>query len=414
MSFWREGANLDTSREAWIDSLRRACDWSANISQVRSVECPYEETGFAHTAEHSDWRGSFRGEYAAASQSWDVFCPIWHGGQGVKALAMAAPLAGDDYLAAARDGAEFILRNQIREKEHPDYGHIRSYEAGSPAVNTSATLESLDGLFALSAATAEKRYSEAAIDALDWVARKLFMPEEGLMHDDYDPKTGNIQPTRFGARDWNIKGRPLIDDGVFLTGARLTGRSELAQVAVKIADRLLADEKPSGNWVAYPPADRDTGLIHPRHAYWWGRPLWMVYRETGDTRYLECARRSAQWYVSAMRTDGGLFRHTDAAFKTPSFGHATSGIACAAILWLELVREFGDEQWLEPARKALAFCRSVQFVNAADKNLEGSILEKVVHPAGSDAPPWYLRDVGTFFYIQAVALALKDVPDALA
>ena len=55
----------------------------------------------------------------------------------------------------------------------------------------------------------------------------------------------------------------------------------------------------------------------------------------------------------------------------------------------------------------------MQFTDAADENLQGAILEKVVHPNGSDAPPWYLRDIGTFFYVQAASRALYERPEAL-
>jgi hypothetical protein len=114
-----------------------------------------------------------------------------------------------------------------------------------------------------------------------------------------------------------------------------------------------------------------------------------------------------------MRDDGGLFRNTGPGFKTPSFGHATSGIACAVILWNDLVREYGDHDWKGPIKKVLTFCRSVQFKDAKDKNLKGAILEKVVPPQGSDSPPWYLRDVGTFFYVQAVCQVLRDNPELI-
>jgi hypothetical protein len=139
----------------------------------------------------------------------------------------------------------------------------------------------------------------------------------------------------------------------------------------------------------------------------------MVHRATGEPRYLDLCRRSARWYVQAMRTDGGLFRDTYGDFSTPSFGHATSGIACAAILWADLVREYGDDEWREPIRRALGFCRAVQFTRASDPNLQGAILEKVLPPAGSDAPPWYLRELGTFFYVQALCQVLRDCPEVL-
>jgi len=70
--------------------------------------------------------------------------------------------------------------------------------------------------------------------------------------------------------------------------------------------------------------------------------------------------------------------------------------------------------WKDAIRRALGFCRSVRFTQARDENLQGGILEKVLPPNGSDEPPWYLREIGTFFYVQAVCRVLGDRPDLLA
>ena len=414
MSYWNEHVRIEGGLDGWRESVKLACTWMIERSMIRTPACTFENSGFGSLDAYTDWRGAFRGEYDAASRAWDVFCPIWHGGQGVKALAMAYAVLGDDaYLTAAREGADFILRNQLTGTDHPDHGLILAYEGGE-GLNTSAILESLDGLFTLAEVSGESRYADAAILALRWVKARMFLPDEGLFADHYDLETRTIKRAVFMREQlYPQQGRPLLDDGVFLIGHRLTGDEALKAVAVRTAERLLRDENPSGNWKVFPPARPDTGVIHPRHAYWWGRPLWMVHRATGDDRYIEACRRSAQWYVQAMRDDGGLFRNTGPDFKTPSFGQATSGIACAAILWADLVREYDDDAWLEPIRKALGFCRSVQFTRASDPDLQGSILEKVLPPGGSDAPPWYLRDVGTFFYVQAVCQLLRDMPELL-
>ena len=50
----------------------------------------------------------------------------------------------------------------------------------------------------------------------------------------------------------------------------------------------------------------------------------------------------------------------------------------------------------------------MQFTKVADPNLKGAILEKVLKPDGTDRLPYYVRDLGTIFYVQALALALKD------
>jgi hypothetical protein len=293
---------------------------------------------------------------------------------------------------------------------------IYAYESGGGThVSTSAILEALDGLFVLARVSNDSRYSDAAVSALRWVQRKMYIGKEGLFYDEYDPDARTLT-TPAWTRDKRLfsqPGRPLLDDGVFVTGFRRSSDEKLGDVAIGIADRLLKDESPSGNWKAYPPCFPDTGIIHPRHAYWWGRPLWMVHQLTGDNRYLDCCRRSAEWYASAMRLDGGLFRDTGPDFRTPSFGHATSGIACAVILWADLIKHYDDTQWIEPLKKAMTFCRSVQFTGASDPNLEGAILEKVLPPNGSDAPPWYLREIGTFFYVQAACQVLRDLPEIL-
>ena len=416
MAYWNDtGQEPQGGLEGWKESVDLACRWMIDRSMIKTKDPGLVDSVFPHTADYSDWRGAFKGEYHAATEQWDIFCPVWHCGQGVKALALAHEATGNnEYLDAARQGADFILRHQVTDATSDDLGLLLAYEGGSKGVNTSAILESLDGLFVLADTTGERQYSDAAVSALRWVQRRMFLPDEGLFRDDYDPRRGVVQrPGWMGGDLFPQPGRPLLDDGVFIIGGNLADDDSLKQVASRTADRLLQDEDPPGNWKSYPPAHPVTGIIHPRHAYWWGRPMWMVYKETGDTRYLDCCHRSAEWYVNAMRSDGGLFRNTGPGFKTPSFGHATSGIACASILWMDLIREFGETAWREPLQRALTFCRSVQFTRAGDPDLQGAILEKVLPPDGSDRPPWYLRDVGTFFYVQAVCLAIRDHEELL-
>jgi hypothetical protein len=415
MLWWGRNGEQKPGLEGWQDSLRLACRWTIDRSMIKTQDHGLEDSSFRHLDRFTDWRGGFRGEYAAATRQWDIFCPSWHTGQAVKGLTLAFQVLGDEeYLDAAKMGADFLLRHRVADPSDEDYGCLYSYESGNEEINVSAMLEPLESLFLLSEVTGDARYQDAAIATLRWVQRKAFIPEEGLIRDDYDLAT-----RRFTRAPWMRgeqfpqPGRPLIEDGVFILGGAVADDPTLTEVGICIADRLLRDEDPPGNWKAYPPADPVSGVIHPRHAYWWGRPMWRVFRATGERKYLDCCRRSALWYVSAMRVDGGLFRHTGPDFNTTSFGHATSGIECAAILWHDLIVEFGDTQWVEPLQRALGFCRSVQFTRARDENLQGAILEKVLAPHGSDEPPWYLRDVGTFFYLQIVSLMLRDRPELL-
>ena len=95
------------------ESLVSACRWLTDIAQVQTDELTIEENRMGHCVEGS-WRGAFRGEYSLAERKWWFFCPVWHGGQAVKALVLAWQLtAHRRYLDSAKLGAEFIISNQV-------------------------------------------------------------------------------------------------------------------------------------------------------------------------------------------------------------------------------------------------------------------------------------------------------------
>jgi len=172
---------------------------------------------------------------------------------------------------------------------------------------------------------------------------------------------------------------------------------------VRTAETLLRDEEPAGNWIAYIPCNKIKGSIHPRHAYWWGRPMLEVFRATGDERFRECFERSVQWYKGALRRDGGFIRNTYSDFSTDCFGHATSGAACAALVFLDHWELTADRSSAQHAARALEYCLGMQFTRPQDPNLAGCILEKVLPPDGTDRSPFQIRDLGTIFFVQAAA-----------
>lgn len=380
-------------------SILAACDWLIDVAQVTTEEVDPQQN--PRNLRHDYWKGAFRGEYRVATKQWDFFCPCWHGAQAVKALCLAYKVSHDEHhLESARMGGDFILHCQVQEGA--DRGLILAYEDDPDKVGSAAILESLDGLFYLADATGDKRYEQAAIAALRWVRDHRWVKGKGLILGRYDPVTRQTILTPHISKDGG-SGRPLADDAVFLKGYQRSGDESLREVFYDILERLLVDERPEGNWVDYSPCYRETGEIHPRHGYWWGRPMIDAYQDSGEQRWLDAACRSATWYTKAQRRDGGMFRMTDLNFDTGCFNQATSGIVCAAILWIELFELTGETMWLEPARKALDFAMSVQFVEPQDLNLTGCILEKVLPPDGTDRSPYHIRDLGTIFFVQAGA-----------
>jgi len=392
------GGAMESERLA--ESLSLASEWLVRIAQVKE-EVPTGNVRTHH--KHTYWRGAIKGEYSVKDKEWSFFAPVWHTGQAVKALVMAHKVLKEDWLLeAAKAGADFILHNQVRDKTDPDSGLILAYEDFPDKVTISGILECLDGLIYLSEASGEESYWEAAVEAARWVLDRAYQGD-GLFYDLYDP-----EGRRFVEYAYKIRGRPLPDDGILGKVYKKTGEKRFLEIFLETCDRLLRDEDPPGNWVNYPPCNPVTGSIHPRHAYWWGRPMIYAFQETGDRRYLACALRSGQWYKKAQRRDGGLIRGTYRDFSTNSFGHATSGICCAMILWQELDKVLGERLFQKPFELGLEYCLNMQFRQVSDPNLKGCILEKVLPPDGTDRSPYHIRDLGTIFFVQAVSMYLGE------
>ena len=402
--------NFNPARPDLERSLLAACRWLTDLAQVRQA-CLADEPGVVKSRfSYADYRGAIKGEYSAATREWSDFGPVWHTGQAAAALVQASGLLKrPELLAAAEAGAAFILRNQVTDPADEDCGMIAAFEGEPGWLNTSAILESLSGLWELHLLTGRPEYLAACRNALDWVTRKMVVPGEGLVRDLYLPAERRIVER---ALNPDLAGRPLADDAMFLKIGKACGVRGFIDIFFHILDRLLADEGPAGNWLKYDPCVPEQGLIHPRHAYWWGMPFLDAHAETGEARYLAQAIRCGDWYLRAQRRDGGIFRLTYTDFTTPSFGHATSAMACAIKLWTRLWRLTGDPKWLPPAKKGLEFCMKMQVQSCQDANLQGVIIEKINQPDGTDRSLIHIRDLGTIFYVQAVCDLLRsDLPD---
>ena len=394
------------NQQELLERVKLACSWITDVAQIKgekptgNINMDYPNMYYPYTC----WRGAFKGEYRVAKKQWSFFGLIWHAGQAVKALCLAYPLLKDEkILQAARLSAQFIADNQITDEDDPDFGLIYAFEDCSDKVTVSATLECLDGLLHLARLTGEKKWEDIVVASAAWGIQKAYMKGQGLYHDEYDPKARTCVPNRF-----STIGRPLPEDAILLKVYELTGKQEFLDVFIEILDRLLKDEEPAGNWIGYHPCNKDKGSLHPRQAYWWARPMLGAYRHTKQRKYLDCAIRAGDWYVKAQRRDGGLFRGTYDDFSTDSFGHATSAIACAMILWQEIEQTTGEQRYTQSIDLTLDFLLKMQFVNPVDENLKGAILEKVLPPDGTDACPYHIRELGTIFFVQALCKYMKD------
>jgi rhamnogalacturonyl hydrolase YesR len=375
-------------------NLQSACQWLTEIAQVKS-ETKLENENRRHKLNF--YAGSIKGEYYVAKKEWLHFCPVWHTGQAVKALLMSSSLLDDEFMPGAIAAGDFLLANQLEN------GALLAYEDLTDAVNITAILEALDGLFMLADKTGEDKYRQAAVRALDFCADKAYVPEESGFRDCYRPENDEI----FNKYKHHTS-RPLLDDGVYLTGWKLTGNQRYLDIALACANRLLDNESPEGNWLCYGPSKPDIKAIHPRHAYWWGAPMLKVYRETKDKKYLEQFKRCINWYRQAINADGGMVRNVYADLTRDSFGHAFSGSACALSMFIDYYNETADKDIISQINAIVKHSQDMQFNNPSDSNLRGALLEKILKPDGTDKSPYHIRDLATIFYIQAISKYLKS------
>jgi hypothetical protein len=288
----------------------------------------------------------------------------------------------------------------------------------------STALEGLDALFVLanvsnyshhqlSDTTAPRDYVEAGIRSATWYASNAWVRGAGVMWDLWN--TSSDSPVTDG-HSFEYFRLPLpqlpgCDDGTLLDAWVAAGRpsasfSPLLPAFEEMLERLLKDEHPPGNWDAYLLCDGRTDVLCHRRAYWWGFPFLKSYEETGNATHLAAAVRVGKWYLLAQRLDGGIFRQTTADGQTASYGLANSAAAAATILWMRLYRATGDPSWLEPTQRSLKFLltQQIQSTNETiDSHLAGAVLETTTAPpAGTDAPPWVVRDIAPTFFAQAV------------
>ena len=384
-------------------SVLQGCHWLVNLAQIQQKQPNGSECNPSYA--YQDWQGAMRNDYIPGGK-WRLFGTIWHTGQAVKSLALAYRYFNrPDLLESARKGAAFILNQQQTDKGDEDYGMILGYENDLDKINTSCVLECCDGLFTLAEVTGEMLYADQAMNAINWVVRRMYAGN-GCFADGYSPEERTLHnpwPNKF-----NDNGRPLLDDGVLLRAWKYSGDENLRRIFYEVADHLLEREGPEGNWIGYVPCNWKEGYIHPRHAYWWGRPMWMAYKENQKSKYRKCFDRACTWYTKAMRHDGGIIRNTYADFNTLSFGHACSGSSCAAIMFRDAFTELGDPKYIPFIIRGLSFAMSMQVTQPRDRWMDGVIIEQCLPPNGKDAVPWGVRDIATTFFVSAATQVLLD------
>ncbi|MCA9706691.1 MAG: thioredoxin domain-containing protein [Myxococcales bacterium] len=249
--------------------------------------------------------------------------------------------------------------------DHPHYEKITAIQAG--AIENYALMARMSG---------DDRWLDTAREVAGYMRTMMRDPEGGFYtSQDADLRREGaptvLGQTFYAADDAERRrlGLPRIDDSVYadLNGLMIralvelyaaTGDVEELEAATGAAEHLLRTHGARGGAFLHGASDDPQGLLYLRDQAAMGLGLLALYRATGDDRWLDAARRTAEFMRAELEDprQGGFFAHTAdpqavGVFKTRRKPVEENGLA--ARLMIELHRYLdGDGRTATPYREA--------------------------------------------------------------
>ena len=94
---------------------------------------------------------------------------------------------------------------------------------------------------------------------------------------------------------------------MFLDMYKYTGNEKYKKAFITLCESLVKTQGPEGLWMDFMPNFKEEGSYHPRFNLWYAESLIDGYELTGDKRYLEAAKKTADRYAKAQQGDGTIY-----------------------------------------------------------------------------------------------------------
>ena len=167
--------------------------------------------------------------------------------------------------------------------------------------------DSAYGIFALTAATGDNTYADAASHSAVWQLEHMAVAgQPGLFWNMLNkseggrPLTGIAQPFR-----------SQIEGSLFLQAYQHTKDEALLAGFIAQADATVGYQDEYGLWMLWTPNEISTGYLHPRYNLWYAFSLVDAYDTTHNASYLDAAVRTARFYAtSVQQPDGTIWYKT--------------------------------------------------------------------------------------------------------
>jgi len=355
-------------------------------------------------------QGFSRCDYNIPEGKWYDYEPPWHTGQAIYALLEAYQITGDEsYMSKAREAGDWWVGLEI--KDHPKLKGMVKSAHGDHAGETIVFATMSDGsagLYKLFDLTGDMRYGDVPTQAGDWMLRNMCLLDEGVCYDNVDPETGEVMkeyspfwPDKENQDLYDVA-RPNNEGSLFLDMYEYTGNEEYKEVFITLCNSLVEKQGPKGLWMDFMPNHKESGSVHPRFNLWYAESLIDGYELTGDKRYLEAARKTAETFTEFQDGAGTIYYQNFVDGTRDRSSVCGSAVAFSGLLWLRL-REHGVEGFDDDIELSLEWILKNRYaIDHPDPNLAGAVINtRLRHKKGK---LWITqRDVGTTFGVRFLA-----------
>ena len=354
--------------------------------------------------------GYSRCDYNLTEGVWYDYEPPWHTGQAIYALTEAYRLTGEKkYIEQAVKAGNWWIGLEIknRPKLNGMINSIHGDHAGQVIVFATMS-DGSAGLYKLYEQTGDKRYGDVPTRAGDWMLRNMCLLDEGVCYDNVDPETGEVMkenspfwPDKENQDLYDVA-RPNNEGSLFLDMYRYTNNEEYREAFLALCNSLVEKQGPEGLWMDFMPNNKADGSIHPRFNHWYAESLIDGYELTGDKRYLESARKTAEAFAKIQDSRGSIYYQNFIDGTRDRSSVCGSSVAFSGILWLRL-RAHGVKGFEENIELSLDWILKNRFAaDHPDPNLAGAVVNtRLRHKKGK---LWFTqRDVGSSFGVRFLA-----------
>ncbi|MDZ7401112.1 MAG: glycoside hydrolase family 88 protein [candidate division KSB1 bacterium] len=351
-----------------------------------------------------DENGKSRCDYNWLDGTWHDYEPPWHTGQLIYGLLEAYQVTRNSkFLAAARRAGDWWIGLEI--KDHPKLkGMVRAVHGDGIDFIVFATVsDGTAGLFKLYEVTGDRKYAEVPTRAGEWMLQNMYVRDKGVFYDSIEPITGEVMkenspfwPEKKQQQLYDVA-RPNNEGSLFKDMYEFTQNEKYRQVFIELCESLVEKQGEEGLWMDFMPNHKEDGSFHPRFNLWYAESLLDGYDLTGDKRYIEAAKKTAQFYTKFQKEDGTIYYQNYLNGKSNQNSPCGSAVSFAGIIWLRLIQYGVGDEFKTNVERSLKWVLNNRFAaDHPDKNLAGGFFE--LRTRSKDGKMWLtVRDIATAF-----------------